>query len=101
MTGCWTRALLIKGKRFYPWHARNDSEDNSKTLLFSATCPHWVCNVAKKYMQSTFEQMDLIGKKMQKTAITVEPLAVQYHRGGGQQLLETVVFKGALPYFVK
>lgn len=49
-----------------------DSEDNPQTLLFSATCPHWVYNVAKKYMKSTYEQVDLIGKKTQKTAITVE-----------------------------
>lgn len=49
-----------------------DSEDNPQTLLFSATCPHWVFNVAKKYMKSTYEQVDLIGKKTQKTAITVE-----------------------------
>ena len=95
------KGFADQGEEILSMACKNDSEDNSKTLLFSATCPHWVCNVAKKYMQSTFEQMDLIGKKMQKTAITVEPLAVQYHRGGGQQLLETVVFKGALPYFVK
>lgn len=49
-----------------------DSEDNPQTLLFSATCPHWVYNVAKKYMKSTYEQVDLIGKKTQKTAMTVE-----------------------------
>ena len=49
-----------------------DSEDNPQTLLFSATCPYWVFNVAKKYMKSTYEQVDLIGKKTQKTAITVE-----------------------------
>ncbi|KAK2098543.1 Nucleolar RNA helicase 2, partial [Saguinus oedipus] len=55
------------------------SEDNPQTLLFSATCPHWVFNVAKKYMKSTYEQVDLIGKKTQKTAITVEHLAIQCH----------------------
>ena len=51
---------------------KKDSEDNPQTLLFSATCPYWVFNVAKKYMKSTYEQVDLIGKKTQKTAITVE-----------------------------
>ncbi|KAB0371788.1 hypothetical protein FD755_016726, partial [Muntiacus reevesi] len=55
--------------------------NDSKTLLFPATCPPWVCNVAKKYMKSTLEQMDLIGKKMQKTAITVEHLAVNGFQG--------------------
>ncbi|XP_007167837.2 nucleolar RNA helicase 2 [Balaenoptera acutorostrata] len=58
---------------------KKDSEDNPQTLLFSATCPHWVYNVAKKYMKSTYEQVDLIGKKTQKTAITVEHLAVKCH----------------------
>ncbi|KAB0341662.1 hypothetical protein FD754_018588 [Muntiacus muntjak] len=28
--------------------------------FFSATCPYWVYNVAKKYMKSTYEQVDLI-----------------------------------------
>ncbi|XP_040831797.1 nucleolar RNA helicase 2 [Ochotona curzoniae] len=58
---------------------KKDSEDNPQTLLFSATCPHWVFNVAKKYMKSTYEQVDLIGKKTQKTAITVEHLAIKCH----------------------
>lgn len=49
-----------------------DSEDNPQTLLFSATCPHWVYDVAKKYMKSKYEQVDLIGKKTKKTAMTVE-----------------------------
>lgn len=61
--------LFIHTDFFFPL---KDSEDNPQTLLFSATCPHWVYNVAKKYMKSTYEQVDLIGKKTQKTAITVE-----------------------------
>nr|XP_042712877.1 nucleolar RNA helicase 2 isoform X2 [Chrysemys picta bellii] len=56
-----------------------DSEDNPQTLLFSATCPHWVYDVAKKYMKSGYEQVDLIGKKTQKTAMTVEHLAIECH----------------------
>ncbi|XP_016044076.1 nucleolar RNA helicase 2 [Erinaceus europaeus] len=58
---------------------KKDSEDNPQTLLFSATCPHWVYNVAKKYMRTTYEQVDLIGKKTQKAAITVEHLAIKCH----------------------
>ena len=58
---------------------KKDSEDNPQTLLFSATYPYWVYNVAKKYMKSTYEQVDLIGKKTQKTAITVEHLAIKCH----------------------
>uniref|UniRef100_H0WJG8 Nucleolar RNA helicase 2 n=1 Tax=Otolemur garnettii TaxID=30611 RepID=H0WJG8_OTOGA len=60
-------------------YKKEDSEDNPQTLLFSATCPHWVFNVAKKYMKPTYEQVDLIGKKTQKTAITVEHLAIKCH----------------------
>ena len=58
---------------------KKDSEHNPQTLLFSATCPYWVFNVAKKYMKSTYEQVDLIGKKTQKMAITVEHLAIKCH----------------------
>ncbi|XP_068927576.1 nucleolar RNA helicase 2 [Petaurus breviceps papuanus] len=58
---------------------KKDSEDNPQTLLFSATCPHWVYDVAKKYMKSSYEQVDLIGKKTQKAAVTVEHLAINCH----------------------
>uniref|UniRef100_J3SD19 RNA helicase n=1 Tax=Crotalus adamanteus TaxID=8729 RepID=J3SD19_CROAD len=58
---------------------KKDSEDNPQTLLFSATCPQWVYNVAKKYMKSKYEQFDLIGKKTKKTATTVEHLAIECH----------------------
>ncbi|XP_029465017.1 nucleolar RNA helicase 2 isoform X2 [Rhinatrema bivittatum] len=58
---------------------KKDSEDNPQTLLFSATCPHWVYDVAKKYMKLSYEQVDLIGKKTQKTATTVEHLAIACH----------------------
>ncbi|KAB0357924.1 hypothetical protein FD754_002080 [Muntiacus muntjak] len=40
--------------------ADQNSEDNPQTLFFSATCPYWVYNVAKKYMKSTYEQVGLI-----------------------------------------
>ncbi|XP_035186132.1 nucleolar RNA helicase 2-like isoform X1 [Oxyura jamaicensis] len=58
---------------------KKDSEDNPQTLLFSATCPHWVYDVAKKYMKSKYEQIDLIGKRTQKAATTVEHLAIACH----------------------
>nr|XP_020663614.1 nucleolar RNA helicase 2 [Pogona vitticeps] len=58
---------------------KKDSENNPQTLLFSATCPPWVFNVAKKYMKSKYEQIDLIGKRAQKTATTVEHLAIECH----------------------
>ncbi|KAM8806378.1 nucleolar RNA helicase 2-like [Eudromia elegans] len=56
---------------------KKGSEDNPQTLLFSATCPRWVYDVGKKYMKGEYEQIDLIGKKTQRTATTVEHLAIQ------------------------
>ncbi|NWH74384.1 DDX21 helicase, partial [Piaya cayana] len=56
---------------------KKGSENNPQTLLFSATCPRWVYDVAKKYMKGEYEQIDLIGKKTQRTATTVEHLAIQ------------------------
>ncbi|KAI7805688.1 nucleolar RNA helicase 2 [Triplophysa rosa] len=56
-----------------------DAEEKPQTLLFSATCPSWVYDVAKKYMRSQYIHVDLIGKKTQKTATTVEHLAIACH----------------------
>ncbi|XP_035508267.1 nucleolar RNA helicase 2 [Morone saxatilis] len=56
-----------------------DSESNPQTLLFSATCPPWVYEVAKKYMRPECKHVDLIGKKTQKAATTVEHLAIACH----------------------
>ncbi|KAG8001483.1 Nucleolar RNA helicase 2 [Nibea albiflora] len=56
-----------------------DSGPNPQTLLFSATCPPWVYEVAKKYMKPECKHVDLIGKKTQKAATTVEHLAIACH----------------------
>lgn len=56
-----------------------DSNSNPQTLLFSATCPPWVYEVAKKYMRPECKHVDLIGKKTQKAATTVEHLAIACH----------------------
>ncbi|XP_053721111.1 nucleolar RNA helicase 2 [Synchiropus splendidus] len=56
-----------------------ESGDNPQTLLFSATCPPWVYEVAKKYMKPNCKHIDLIGKKTQKAATTVEHLAIACH----------------------
>lgn len=58
---------------------KKDSDDNPQTLLFSATCPPWVYQVAKKYMRTQYEQVDLIGKWTQRAATTVEHLAITCH----------------------
>ncbi|XP_033930957.1 nucleolar RNA helicase 2 isoform X2 [Pseudochaenichthys georgianus] len=56
-----------------------DSPSNPQTLLFSATCPAWVYQVAKKYMRPECKHVDLIGKSTQKAATTVEHLAIACH----------------------
>ncbi|XP_056134580.1 nucleolar RNA helicase 2 [Lampris incognitus] len=58
---------------------KKDSDLNPQTLLFSATCPSWVYDVAKKYMRTDYQHVDLIGKKTQKAATTVEHLAIACH----------------------
>ncbi|XP_077376120.1 nucleolar RNA helicase 2 [Festucalex cinctus] len=58
---------------------KKDGGANPQTLLFSATCPPWVYDVAKKYMKPDCKRVDLIGKKTQKTATTVEHLAIACH----------------------
>ncbi|XP_008308798.1 nucleolar RNA helicase 2 [Cynoglossus semilaevis] len=58
---------------------KKDGESNPQTLLFSATCPPWVYDVAKKYMRPECKHIDLIGKKTQKAATTVEHLAIACH----------------------
>uniref|UniRef100_A0A671KSB1 RNA helicase n=1 Tax=Sinocyclocheilus anshuiensis TaxID=1608454 RepID=A0A671KSB1_9TELE len=58
---------------------KKDAEEKPQTLLFSATCPSWVYDVAKKYMRAQCIHVDLIGKKTQKAATTVEHLAIACH----------------------
>ncbi|XP_063738681.1 nucleolar RNA helicase 2 isoform X2 [Eleginops maclovinus] len=58
---------------------QKDSDSNPQTLLFSATCPTWVYEVAKKYMRPDCKHVDLIGKRTQKAATTVEHLAIACH----------------------
>ncbi|XP_072883279.1 nucleolar RNA helicase 2 isoform X2 [Hemitrygon akajei] len=58
---------------------KKDSKDNPQTLLFSATCPPWVYEVARKYMKDDHKQVDLIGKRTQRAATTVEHLAITCH----------------------
>ncbi|XP_038629937.1 nucleolar RNA helicase 2 isoform X2 [Scyliorhinus canicula] len=58
---------------------KKDSKENPQTLLFSATCPAWVYQVAKKYMKVQYKQVDLVGKRTQRAATTVEHLAIECH----------------------
>uniref|UniRef100_A0A803Y707 RNA helicase n=1 Tax=Meleagris gallopavo TaxID=9103 RepID=A0A803Y707_MELGA len=70
---------------------KKGSENNPQTLLFSATCPRWVYDVAKKYMKDEYEQVDLIGKKTQRTATTVEHLAIQCRSSQRAEVLGDII----------
>ncbi|XP_075697567.1 nucleolar RNA helicase 2 [Rhinoderma darwinii] len=59
---------------------KSDPKENPQTLLFSATCPDWMYNVAKKYMIGEYEKIDLVGHRSQRAAITVEHLAIACNR---------------------
>jgi len=55
-------------------------EDGKKpqTLLFSATVPSWVRNIANKYLEkSNLEEVDLVGEAGNQTSTTVDHLAVR------------------------
>ncbi|KAM3913859.1 nucleolar RNA helicase 2-B-like [Leptodactylus fuscus] len=58
----------------------SDENENPQTLLFSATCPDWMYNVAKRYMRKDYTKIDLVGHRSQKAAITVEHLAIECNR---------------------
>ena len=45
---------------------------NPQMLLFSATVPYWVREVADRYMSHDKVVVDLIGRQSLKTAVTVE-----------------------------
>ena len=49
---------------------------NPQMLLFSATVPYWVREVADKYMSHDKVIVDLIGQQSLKTAVTVEHKAI-------------------------
>ncbi|KAM4703631.1 LOW QUALITY PROTEIN: nucleolar RNA helicase 2 [Rhinophrynus dorsalis] len=68
-----------------------DPEENPQTLLFSATCPDWMYNVAKKYMRKAYEKIDLVGHRSQRAAITVEHLAIECTRAQKAAVLGDIV----------
>ena len=49
---------------------------NPQMLLFSATVPYWVREVADRYMSHDKVVVDLIGRQSLKTAVTVEHKAI-------------------------
>ncbi|XP_046359627.1 nucleolar RNA helicase 2-like [Haliotis rufescens] len=64
---------------------REKESSHPQTLLFSATLPPWVRQTANKYMRDDVKKVDLIGKQTNKTATTVEHMAIKcsYHDRAG------------------
>jgi len=55
-----------------------ESGKKPQTLLFSATVPSWVRNIANKYLEtSKLEEVDLVGEGGNQTSTTVDHLAVR------------------------
>uniref|UniRef100_A0A8C5PMA8 RNA helicase n=1 Tax=Leptobrachium leishanense TaxID=445787 RepID=A0A8C5PMA8_9ANUR len=74
---------------------KSDPTENPQTLLFSATCPDWLYNVSKKYMQKVYEKIDMVGHSSQKAAITVEHLAIECTRAQKSHVLGDIqVYSG-------
>lgn len=55
------------------------SKSSLQTLLFSATLPSWVQNVAKKYLRPTHRSIDLVGNVAQKVSLDVTHYAIPCH----------------------
>ena len=54
----------------------DDETAKPQMLLFSATVPYWVREVADRYMSDDKIVVDLIGRQSLKTAVTVEHKAI-------------------------
>lgn len=50
----------------------SESGENPQTLLFSATVPPWVLQIAKKYLKQDYKTVDLVGKEGVQTSTTVK-----------------------------
>ncbi|XP_064633451.1 nucleolar RNA helicase 2-like [Lineus longissimus] len=54
-----------------------ESQKNPQTLLFSATVPKWVNEVAMKYMSDDLVRVDMVGRDRMKTSTTVKHYAIK------------------------
>lgn len=55
----------------------NDVDGRAQTLLFSATMPHWIDNIVRKYLRTDAVKICLVDAGDSKAASTVEHLAIQ------------------------
>ena len=70
---------------------RSDPNKPIQTLLFSATIPSWVQQVARKYLRPTHERIDLIGEVAQKASSDVVHYAIACHWSERNSLLKEVI----------
>ncbi len=55
---------------------QRDAKEKSQFLLFSATVPHWVKDVARNYLTPDYKFIDLVKDLKNKTSKTVQHLAI-------------------------
>ncbi|CAH1247033.1 DDX21 [Branchiostoma lanceolatum] len=58
-------------------YKKDDKSKNPQTLFFSATLPNWVHEAAGKYMKAEPKHVDMIGTEQNRSATTVEHLAIR------------------------
>ncbi|XP_078576363.1 nucleolar RNA helicase 2-like isoform X2 [Branchiostoma floridae x Branchiostoma japonicum] len=58
-------------------YKKEDKSQNPQTLFFSATLPNWVHEAARKYMKAEPKHVDMIGTEQNRSATTVEHLAIR------------------------
>lgn len=61
----------------FSYDLNGEKSTNPQTLLFSATTPDWVYKTAKKYMTKDYKSVDMVGKQVNRTAETVQHLAIK------------------------
>ncbi|CAD5121178.1 DgyrCDS9713 [Dimorphilus gyrociliatus] len=61
----------------FAYDLNDESAKNPQTLLFSATTPDWVYKTAKKYMTDNYKVVDMVGRRVNRTAETVQHLAIK------------------------
>ena len=70
---------------------RSDVSKPIQTLLFSATLPSWVQQVARKYLRASHQRIDLIGEVAQKASNDVVHYAIPCHWSERNSILKEVI----------
>lgn len=75
----------------YIFEQINTSDLKKQVLLFSATMPSWVHNIAEKYMSKSRKIIDLVGDSKQKAVTTVRHIAIPYQWTAVGNILNDVI----------